>query len=77
MGNLQGSVQYFCLTTGLILKRCSFTPMTMPDRVIKRVNAIRLQEKQGRVFCFVNQSKEPYKWTDFVPEDDPRTFRGC
>jgi hypothetical protein len=34
-GNLQGSIKFYCLTTGR-LKRCSFTPMPMPDQVIKR-----------------------------------------
>jgi hypothetical protein len=49
--------------------------MPMPDRVIKCVNTIGLQEKQGRMFRFTVRSKEPYKWTDFVPEDDP-DFQG-
>ncbi len=70
-GNLQGSVEFYCLMTGRILKRHSFTVMPMPDRVIKCVNTIGSQEKQGRMFRFTNRSKEPYKWTDFVPEDDP------
>jgi hypothetical protein len=49
--------------------------MPMPDRVIKGVNAIGLREKQGQTFRFINWSKEPYKWMDFVPEDDP-DFQG-
>ncbi len=75
MGNLQGTVKFFCLTTGRILKRRSFTPYPMPDRVIKRVNAIGLREKQGRTFRFLNRRQEPYEWTDTVPEDDPE-FQG-
>jgi len=43
-GNLQGSVKFYCLTTGQILKRRSFTVMPMPDRVIKCVNTIGLQD---------------------------------
>ncbi len=31
--------------------------------------------KQGRTFHFTDRSKEPYEWTDFVPEDDPN-FQG-
>jgi hypothetical protein len=46
-GNLQGSVKFYCLTTGRILKRRSFNAMLMPDRVIKRVNTIGSREKQG------------------------------
>ncbi len=74
-GNLQGSVKFYCLTTGRVLKRQSFTPMPMPDRVIKRVNAIGEREGQGRTFCFLDRRKEPYEWTDSVPEDDPE-FQG-
>ncbi len=33
-GNLQGSVKVYCINTGRVLKRRSFTPMPMPDRVI-------------------------------------------
>ncbi len=40
-GNLQGSVKFYCINTGRVLKRRSFTPMPMPDLVIKLVNAIR------------------------------------
>jgi hypothetical protein len=74
-GNLQGTVKFFCLTTGCILKQRSFTPYPMPDRVIKRVNVIGLREKQGRTFWFLNRRQEPYNWTDTVPEDDPK-FQG-
>ena len=44
--------------------------MPMPYRIIKRVNTIRLREKQGHTSWFIKRSKEPYKWTDFIPEDD-------
>jgi hypothetical protein len=70
MGNLQGSVKFYCLTTGRILKRREFTPYPMPDRVIKRVNQIGAKEKQGRMFRFVDRQVDPYEWTDEVPEDD-------
>jgi hypothetical protein len=74
-GNLQGSVKFYCLTTGRVLKRRSFTPMPMPDRVIKRVNAIGVREGQKRTFHFLNQRKEPFEWTDSLPKDDPE-FQG-
>jgi hypothetical protein len=74
-GNLQGSVKFYCLTTGRILKRRSFTAMPMPDRVIKRVKTIGSREKQGCTLRFTDRSKEPYEWTDFIPEDDPK-FQG-
>ena len=74
-GNLQGSVKYYCLNTGRVLKRREFTRMPMPDRVIAKVNRIGLREKQGRDFWFLNRRKEPYEWTNTVPEDDPE-FQG-
>ncbi len=46
-GNLQGSVKFYCINTGWVLKRPSFTPMPMPDRVIKRVITIGEREGQG------------------------------
>jgi hypothetical protein len=54
-GNLQGSVKFYCLTTGWILKQREFTPYPMPDWVIKRVNQIGAKEKQGQMFRFVNR----------------------
>jgi hypothetical protein len=74
-GNLQGSVKFYCITTGRKMKRRSFTPMPMPDHVIQRVNAIGKQERQGRTFRFLNRRGEPFEWTDEVPEDDPE-FQG-
>jgi hypothetical protein len=74
-GNLQGCVKFYCLKTGQILKRRLFTPLPMPDRVIKWVNAIGVHEKQGQEFWFLIRRKEPYEWTDEVPEDDLK-FQG-
>jgi hypothetical protein len=73
--NLQGSDKFCCLKTSRVLKHWSFTPMPMPDRIIKRVNMIGAQEKQGRDFRFFNRCLEPYEWTDTVPEDNPE-FQG-
>ena len=39
------------------------------------MNAIGTKEKHGRAFWFLNQRKEPFEWTDEVPEDDPE-FQG-
>ena len=47
----------------------------MLDHVIKRFNTIGQRERQGRDFRFLNRRKEPYEWTDTVPEDDPE-FQG-
>ncbi len=74
-GNLQGSVKFYCINTGRVLKRRSFTPMPMPDRVIKQVNKIGEREGQGQTFCFLNQKKQAYEWTDEVPKDN-NDFQG-
>jgi hypothetical protein len=74
-GNLQGSVKFYCINTGRVLKRRSFMPMPMPDSVIQRINRIGECERQGRTFWFLNRRGEPYVWMDEIPEDDP-DFQG-
>jgi hypothetical protein len=68
-GNLQGSVKFYSLDTGRIIKWRSFTPLPMPDQVIECVNALGLRKRQGRTFCFFNWHLAPFEWTDSVPED--------
>ena len=52
-GNLQGSMKFYCLTTGRVLKRCFFTVIPTPDRIICRVNEIGAREGKSRTFrCF-------------------------
>jgi hypothetical protein len=75
MGNLQGSVKFYCINTGRVLKCQLFTPMPMPGCIIKRINAIDKKEGQGQAFEFLNHRQEPYEWTDEVLEDDPE-FQG-
>jgi hypothetical protein len=41
--NLQGSVKFYCLRTEWVLKQGTFTPLPMPDRIIKHVNVIDVQ----------------------------------
>jgi hypothetical protein len=44
-GNLQGSVKFYCIHTGRVLKCRLFTPMPMPNLVMQRVNRIGEREK--------------------------------
>jgi hypothetical protein len=74
-GNLQGSVKFYSLTTGRVIKRRNFTEMPLPDAIIKKVNLIGERESQGMDFRFTNRKNKPYEWTDDVPEDDPE-FQG-
>jgi hypothetical protein len=74
-GNLQGSMKFYSLNTGRVLKRPLFMPIPMPDRIIAKVNNIGAKEKQGRTFRFLNRLVQPYEWTDEVPEDDAE-FQG-
>jgi hypothetical protein len=53
-GNLQESVKFYCLNTGRMLKWHSVTAQPMPDRVIKKVNAMGACKKQGQEFWFLN-----------------------
>jgi hypothetical protein len=75
MGNLQGTIKFYCLNTECMLKCHSLMPLPMPDSMIQQVNTIGLKEKQGCSFQFLNRRKEPYKWTNEVPEDDLK-FQG-
>ena len=59
-GNLQGSMKFYCLTTGRVLKCRLFTVIPMPDRIICQVNEIGVRKGQGRTFRFLNQRREPY-----------------
>jgi hypothetical protein len=53
-GNLQGSMKFNSLDTGRVLKRRSFAPIPILDRIIAKVNNIGAKEKQGRTFHFLN-----------------------
>jgi hypothetical protein len=75
MENLQGSMKFYSLDTGGVLKRRSLMPIPMTDRIIAKVNNIRAKEKQGRTFRFLNQQAQPYEWTNEVPEDNAE-FQG-
>ena len=68
--NMQGSVKFYCLNTGRVLKRRAFTEIPMPAAVIAKVNKIGKKENQGKEFRFLNRNKEPFDWTDEVPDDD-------
>ncbi len=44
--------------------------MPMPDHILKEINAIGQCEGQGREFRFLNRQREPFTWTNKVPEDN-------
>ena len=46
--NLQGSVKFYCLNTGQVLKRRAFTEIPMPTADIAKVNKICKKENQGK-----------------------------
>ena len=68
-GNLQGSVKFYCLNTGRVLKRRDFTEIPMPTAVISKVNKIGKKENQGIEFRFLKRNKEPFDWTYEVPDN--------
>lgn len=74
-GNLQGSVKFFSLETGCVLRRRNFIIIPMPKSIIVRVNYIGKREKQGRRFVFANRNRKDFDWSDEVPIDDQR-FQG-
>ena len=46
--NLQGSVKFYCLNTGQVLKQRAFTEIPMPTTVIAKVDKIGKEENQGK-----------------------------
>ena len=47
-GNLQGSVKFYCLNTGKVLKRRAFTEIPMPTAVIAKADKIGKKDNQGK-----------------------------
>ena len=74
-GNLQGSVKFYCLNTGRVLKRRAFTNIPMPTAFISKVDNIGKKESQGKEFRFLNRNREPFDWTDEIHDDDEE-FQG-
>ena len=69
-GYSPGQREVYCLNTGRVLKRRSFTPMPLPDSIITKVNAIGKKENQGRKFQSTDWRNKPFSWTDEVQADD-------
>ena len=42
----------------------------MPTAVIAKVNKIGKKENQEQAFRFLNRKKEPFDWTDEVPDNN-------
>ena len=42
----------------------------MPTAVIAMVDKIGKKENQGKEFQFLNRNKEPFDWTDEIPDND-------
>ena len=74
-GNLQGSVKFYFLNTGRVLKRRSFTETPMPTAVIAKVDKIGKKENHGKEFRFLKRNKKPFDWTDEIP-DEGGEFQG-
>ena len=47
-GNIQGSVKFYCLNTGQVLKRRAFTKIPMPTYVIAKADKIGRKGNQGK-----------------------------
>ena len=74
-GNLQGSVKFYYLNTGQVLKRRNFTPIPLPGRLIAKVEDIGNKQNPGREFRSTNRHKKLFGWTDEFQEDD-NVFQG-
>ena len=47
-GNIQGSVKFYCLNTGRVLKVRAFTEIPIPTSVITKFDKIGKRENQGK-----------------------------
>ena len=70
-GNLQGTVKFYSLSTGCVLRRRAFTIIPVPQSIINKVNKIGKKEGHNRTFSFADRSKVPFPWDDEVPIEDP------
>ena len=73
-GNLQGSYKFFDLTTGKKLKKLAWTPIPMPDAIIKRLEYLVAQELRsgssgGCRFC--NRNREIYAYRNEGDDEEP------
>ena len=65
-GNIQGSVFFFCLQTGQVIKRRSFTELPMQDSTIKQVEKKAEKDKVKEGLTFRDQNKMPFTFDDDV-----------
>ena len=74
-GNLQGTVKFLNLNTGAVVKRRKFTILPLTTAVKKQVDAMGERERQTKEWMFLDRNKEPFSWSNEVPDDDPQ-FQG-
>jgi hypothetical protein len=66
-GNFQGLIWAYNLETKAVTKRQEFTPLPMPNRVVKHVLALGKWNKQTKTaqrIKFLNRSKQRFDWDD-------------
>ena len=49
--NIQGSLKFYCLNTGRVLKQRDFTKIPIPTAVISKVDKIGKKENQGKLIA--------------------------
>jgi hypothetical protein len=71
-GNLQGSYFFISLVTGLLIKRCKWSELPVPDAVIERVAYFADKSGSSPGIVFSNQHCQQYDWpdNDIVGSDD-------
>ena len=66
-GNLNGSMRFMCIETGIKLICWNCTPLPMPEMIIKKVEKFAKQDKANIGLRFLDRNKLPFKWDE---EDD-------
>jgi hypothetical protein len=71
--NFQGSYKFLSLKTGKRITQKQFKELSMPDSVIKQIEAMATREKQDTVITFSNRSGNPIPDSTPTPYDIPDT----
>jgi hypothetical protein len=68
-GNLQGTHKFLSLITGKKIKCRNFTPIPMPDSVIKKVEWYADAAVKAGEFAFADRKGVLFEWNDIVDEN--------
>ena len=63
-GNFQGSVYFYCVNNGMVVKWRCFTELTMPDSIIQCLEAAATNKNMDTGIKFYNHDLQPFEVDD-------------